>query len=72
MWSIIVDYRRARVSRYRKAILYSICAGIAALLFGANIIQIILAGWTVGILSWWWNSRTVEHCRNIHTLGGRK
>lgn len=71
MWSVPADYRRARVSRYRKAIICTTCTGVIIGLLSTNIVSALAAASVAGILSWWWGSTNVERCYYIHTLGGK-
>lgn len=71
MWTVPREYQYARTYRYRKAILYSTCAGVGALVLDASIIHSLIGGMLVGFITWWRYSAEVERCRSIYDPGGK-
>jgi len=65
-------YVRACANRKRKAIIYSLCAGVATLLVGLNLIQILLICVTTWLLVWGLSTPRVRRLQLMLTLGDRK
>ncbi len=66
------DYMRACACRKRKAILYSMCAGVLTLLLGLNLIQMLLVCVMTWLVVWGLSTPRVKRLQRIQTLGGRE
>lgn len=66
------EYVRACDSRKKKAIIYSMCAGLIALFIDLNPIQAALVAVAIGIISWEISTRRVNLLRRIYLPGEKE
>ena len=72
MWTDTKSYLSARRCRTRKAIICSICAGLVVALVSESLVHVILSSTTIGIITWWYYTRTIERYHLTHPHFGDK